>query len=48
MNILVTLTVFDYIIAGCGAFCVILAIAQLCIRKCIGIAKMNQYTDESA
>lgn len=47
MNIFETFTVSDYIIAVLGVLCVILGIIQLCTKKCIGIAKIDQFTEES-
>lgn len=42
-----TATTFDYIIAVIGVLCIILGIAQLCSKKCIGVGKIDTYTEES-
>ena len=48
MNIFETILAYDYITAVIGVLGVILGIAQLCAKRCIGIMKIDQFTDESA
>ena len=48
MNIFETIPAYDYIIAVLGVLGVILGIAQLGAKRCIGIMKIDQYTGESA
>ena len=48
MNIFETIAVYDYIIAVVGVLGVILGIAQLFAKRCIGIMKIDQFTEESA
>ena len=48
MNIFETIPAYDYIIAVLGVLGVILGIAQLCAKRCIGIMKIKQFTEESA
>lgn len=48
MNIFETIPVLDYITAVFGMLGVILGIAQLYTKRCIGIMKIDQYTEESA
>lgn len=48
MNIFETIPAYDYIIAVVGVLGVILGIAQLGAKRCIGIMKIDQYTGESA
>ncbi|MGN0597877.1 MAG: hypothetical protein ACI4J1_11195 [Ruminiclostridium sp.] len=48
MNVFDTMTVFDYIILSVGILSVILGIVQLCVKRCIGIMKIDRYTEESA
>ena len=47
MNIFETLSVTDYIIAVLGVLALILGIVQLCAKRCIGVAKIKQFTEES-
>ena len=48
MSIFETIPAYDYIIAVLGVLGVILGIAQLGAKRCIGIMKIDQYTGESA
>ena len=48
MNIFETMTALDYINLAIGIIAVILGISQCILKKCIGIAKMDRYTKESA
>ena len=48
MNIFETIPAYDYVIAVMGVLGVILGIAQLCAKRCIGIMKIKQFTEESA
>lgn len=48
MNIFETLTVYDYATAIIGVLGVILGIAQLCTKKCIGLLTIGSYTETSA
>ena len=48
MNIFETLTVHDYATAIIGVLGVILGIAQLCTKKCIGLLTIDSYTETSA
>ncbi|MGN0490625.1 hypothetical protein [Ruminococcus sp.] len=48
MNVFETLTVYDYVTAITGVLAVILGIAQLCTKKCIGLLTIGSYTETSA
>lgn len=48
MNVFETLTVYDYVTAITGVLGVILGIAQLCSKKCIGLLTIDSYTETSA
>lgn len=48
MNIFETLTVYDYVTAITGVLAVILGIAQLCTKKCVGLLTIGSYTETSA
>ena len=48
MSIFETIPAYDYIIAVLGVLGVILGIAQLGAKRCIGIMKIKQFTEESA
>ena len=48
MNIFEALTVHDYVTAITGVLGVVLGIAQLCTKKCIGLLTIGSYTETSA
>ena len=48
MNVFEALTVYDYATAITGVLGVILGIAQLCTKKCIGLLTIGSYTEASA
>lgn len=47
MDILKSITVLDYVTVACGVVCLILGIAQLCVKRCLGISNLKQYTERS-
>lgn len=47
MDILKSITVLDYVTVACGVVCLILGIAQLCVKRCLGISNLKQYTESS-
>ena len=48
MNVFETLSVYDYVTAITGVLAVILGIAQLCTKKCVGLLTIGSYTETSA
>ena len=48
MNVFEALSVYDYATAITGVLAVILGIAQLCTKKCVGLLTIGSYTETSA